>query len=121
MKNELQIQNEIKDKIMINVRALLKPELFEKGFTYLISRFFDDLNTDELDSIDKFQVCQAMFISLIVGLAEEEDFENCLIVRKTYLILYKRILEEAQDRDTLEVLYESNKFYNEVIHEKLKY
>lgn len=118
--NELQIQNEIRNKILLNTKALIKDELFDKAFLYLTNRFFDNLDTDNLNSIDKFNVCQAIFLSLQQGLLDEESFENLSMVKRVYKILYHKILRQAETKDELDVLYESNNFYCQKLEEIIK-
>lgn len=116
-KTELQIIEETKAKILLHIKALTRPELFDKAFNFLITKFFDDLKTDDLDKIDKFQVCQAMLISLHKGLYEEEAYSDLVIAKRVYKILYHRMLQEATEREDIETLYESNRFYQQKLTE----
>jgi len=120
MKTKEQIEQEVKAKIMLHVKGLIKPNLYDKCFAYLRDKFFDDLITTGFGEVEEFQIISAIFLSLQKGLLEEELYVELAIVQKVYKILLTRLFDKIKDREEIEILVESNKYYQQKLDEIIK-
>jgi len=117
MKNQI-----LKDKIILHCKGLKskRKKIYQMSLNFLVGMFFEnDLNCDEMDILDQYQVIQAIFLSLIKGLLEENDYENLATIRDIYFSLQLQVVNELQDPVDLECYELSNEFFvlkmNEII------
>lgn len=118
MKNEIVIEE--RAKLVLHAKALIKPELFRKGFHYLHSYYLPMLEIDNIDNIEIFNRIQSMLLTLQGVLIENEDYENLSIIKKIYKILYHQALEQTNNITEINSLYKSNEFYVQELQKKLK-
>src|SRR6476660_2408223 len=104
----------LKDKIILHCKGLKskRKKIYQMSLQFLIDVFFEkEIDTDEMDMLDEYQVIQAIFLSLMQGLLEENDFENLALIRDIYFKLQLQVAKTLTDPMDIECYELSNEYF----------